>query len=169
MARAAAVRKPQKKKDASKARVKVKPLKLETRKVSMERRRGGKVSVLVQKKPEVPVVETPAAPPARPIKLIGTPQEVSRAFYDAHNLHVLASALPPLVALDEFVSRAKSEGFGRVFLFPPVNVQRKAFDVMLWQLLRAPSAALEPSQQYGAPWIFDLRELAADEVHARPD
>jgi hypothetical protein len=169
MARAAAVRKPQKKKVPPKARVKVKPLKLETRKLSVDRRRGGKVSVLVQKKPLVPVAVTPAAPPARPIKLTGTPQEVSRAFFETHNLQPLSAALPPLVATEEFLNRAKGEGFDRVFVFPPVKVQRAALDVMLWQLLRAPSSALEPSQQYSAPWIFDVRELATGDAHGRPE
>lgn len=166
MARAAAAKK---KKTPAKSRVKVKPLKLETRKVSMERRRGGKVSVLVQKRPEVPVPPQPVAPPARPVKLTGTAQEISRAFFDAHNLQVLSAALPALVTVEDFAARARTEGFARTFVFPAVKAQRAALDTMLWQLLRAPSTALEASQQYSAPWIFDVRELMTGEAHGRPE
>src|SRR4051794_19428550 len=107
MARAAAAKK---KKMPAKSRVKVKPLKLETRKVSIDRRRGGKVSVLVQKRPEVPVAPVPVAPPARPVKLMGTPQEISRAFFDAHHLQALSAALPAMVTVEDFAARARAEG-----------------------------------------------------------
>ncbi len=156
----------------TKAKIKAKPLKLETRKVSIDRHRGGKVSthsVVVQKRPEVAPVPSAPRPAARPMKLVGTPLEISRIFFDSHGLPTLSSALPSVLPLDDFAQRAATEGFNRTFVFPATGVQRKAFELMAWQLLRVPSPALEPSQQYNAPWIFDLRDLAEGITRGRPD
>jgi hypothetical protein len=148
-------------------------VKVPTRKVSLERRRGGgkvsKVSVVVQTKLAVPVAPRPVVPAARPIKLEGPPLEVSRRFFESKGLPTLASALPQAAMLDELLPRAQSEGFGRVLVFPPVRLQRAALELMVVQLLRAPSPALEASQQYGLPWLYDLRELAVGEVRNRPE
>jgi hypothetical protein len=169
MARAAAA----KKRKAAPKKVKGVKVKVPTRKVSLTRRRGGKVQknveVVVQTKLAVPAAPKPAAPPARPIKLEGAPLDVSRRFFELHGLPALAQALPPVAMIDELVPRARAEGFTRVFVFPKVAAQRAHAELMVMQLLRAPSAALEPSQQYGMPWLFDLREIAAGEVRGRPE
>src|SRR5256885_2299050 len=119
------------------------PARVKSRKVTVDRRRGGQVSVVVQTRPRVE-----AAPEVvrKPIKLEGTPQEVSRAFFDTHQLQPLALALPPFVS-DEQVAMLRNEGFGRVLVFPPLRTQRLMFDAMVLQLLRMPSAALMSSQQ----------------------
>lgn len=155
-----------------KGAVKKKPapkVKVPTRKVSLEGRRGGKVQVVVQTKLSVPAPAKAPAPPVRPLKLEGTPLEVSRKFYETHGLPQLAAALPQVAMIDELVPRARAEGFNRVLIFPPVRLQRALLDPLVMQLLKAPSPALEPSQQYGLPWIFDVRELAGSEVRGRPD
>jgi hypothetical protein len=167
MARAALAKKTSRKPSPKGKKLKAK-VKVPSRKVSVDRRRGGKVSVLVQTRLQV---AQPKAPPVvtRPIKLVGTALEQSRAFFDAHQLQVLSAALPLQPFVDEFVQRARNEGFHRVLVFPPVKVQRTAAEAMVAQLLRAPSPALAPSQQYSQPWLFDLRELALGEVHGRPE
>ena len=167
MARVAVATRKKGSKGASKKTKGVK-VKVPTRKVSLERRRGGKVQVVVQTKLAVAPVKPPA-PPARPIKLEGSSLEVSRQFFEQHGLPQLAQGLPPVAMLDELIGRARAEGFNRVLVFPPVRLQRAATEVMVMQLLRAPSLALEPSQQYGMPWLFDLRELATGEVRGRPE
>ena len=166
MARAAVAKK--KGKVATKKTSKGVKVKVPTRKVSLERRRGGKVQVLVQTKLAVAPVKPPA-PPARPIKLEGAPLDVSRRFFETHGLPQLASAVPQAAALEELIGRARAEGFNRVYVFPPVRVQRANTDLMVMQLLRAPSPALDESQQYGMPWLFDVRELAQGEVRGRPE
>ncbi|MBL8956102.1 MAG: hypothetical protein JNK82_35340 [Myxococcaceae bacterium] len=151
---------------------KVVKVKVPTRRVSVTRRTSGKekkVDVVVQTKLAVAPPPKPAAPPARPIKLEGAPLEVSRRFYETHGLNALAQALPPVVMIDELVSRARADGFHRVLVFPPPKVQKANAEVMIVQLLRAPSPALEASQQYGMPWLFDLREIVAGDVRGRPD
>lgn len=157
---------PKKSKPAPKTKVKVK---VPTRKLSVERRRGGSVSVVVQQKLEVAAPPKPPAPVARPVKLTGTPLEISKQFFETHQLPALAAALPASVMIDDFAPRARTEGFDRVFIFPPVKVQRAATDQMVMQLVRVPSVALAPSQQYSLPWLFDLRELAIGEVRGRPE
>jgi len=166
MAKAAAVKK---KKKAAPKGVKVK---VPTRKVSVTRRAAGKqkkVEVVVQTKLAVAPPPKPSAPPARPVKLEGAPLEVSRRFFELHGLAAMALALPPVAMIDELVPRARGEGFNRVLVFPSVKVQRANAELMIVQLLRAPSGALEASQQYGLPWLFDLREIVAGEVRQRPE
>lgn len=165
MARAAVAKKSKGKSASKKKGVKVK---VPTRKVSLDRRRGGKVEVLVQTKLAV-VPPKPSAPPARPIKLEGTALEVSRQFFEQHGLPQLAQALPPAVMIDELIGRARAEGFNRVLVFPPVRVQRAATDALVTQLLKAPSAALDATQQYGMPWIYDVRELSSGDIRGRPE
>lgn len=167
MARAAVLKK--KSKSASKKPIsKGVKVKVPTRKVSLEGRRGGKVQVLIETKLAVAPVKPPA-PPARPIKLEGTPLEVSRKFFETHGMPYLAQALPQVVLLDELLVRANAEGFNRVFIFPPVKQQRAHTDAMVNQLLRAPSPALDASQQYGMPWLFDVRDVSTGEVRGRPE
>ncbi len=166
MAKAAKAAPAKKKKSVKGVRVKV-----PTRKVSVTRRAAGKdkrLEVVVQTKLAV-AAPKPSAPPSRPIKLEGTPLEVSRRFFEGHGLSAMAQALPPVVMIDELVPRARAEGFNRVLVFPPVKVQKANAELMIVQLLRAPSPALEPSQQYGLPWLFDLREIVAGEVRLRPE
>ncbi|MBK7857472.1 MAG: hypothetical protein IPJ65_02380 [Archangiaceae bacterium] len=175
MAKAAAVKKKgsSSAKTSAAAKKRAPKVKVPTRKVSLERRGAGgkvsKVSVVVQKRLEVPAPPKPAPPPARPIKLEGSPLEVSRRFYETHQLQPLAAALPPVAMLDELVPRATTEGFNRVLLFPALKVQRAHAEAMVWQLLRAPSAALDPTEQYGMPWLYDLQELLKGEVRNRPE
>jgi hypothetical protein len=141
------------------------PVRVKSRKVTVDRRRGGQVSVVVSTRPKVE-----AAPEVvrKPIKLEGPPLEVSRAFFATHQLQPLALGLPPFVS-DEQVAMMRNEGFNRVLVFPPVRTQRLMFDAMVLQLLRMPSAALVATEQYGAPWLFDQRELANAEVRGRPE
>src|SRR5437762_692416 len=122
MAKAAVAKKKTKSASApAKKAVKGVKVKVPTRKVSLERRRGGgKVDVVVQTKLAVAPAK-PSAPPARPIKLEGTPLEVSRKFFETHGLPTLAQALPPVVMIDELMTRARAEGFERVFVFPAVK------------------------------------------------
>src|SRR5262245_8990962 len=85
MARAAAVKG---KKGATKKPKGVK-VKVPTRKVSVTQRAAGKErkhEVVVETKLEVAPPPKPSAPPARPLKLEGTPLEVSRRFYEVHGL-----------------------------------------------------------------------------------
>jgi hypothetical protein len=165
MARASAAKKAVTKKSSSKKTPKVK---IPSRKVSVERRSGKAMSVVVQTKLAVPVA-APVAPPARPIKLEGSPLEVSRKFFETHRLPTLAAGLPQVAMIDELVPRARAEGFERVLVFPPVRVQRAAWETMVLELIRRPSTALEASQQYSMPWLYDFAELAVAEVRGRPE
>jgi hypothetical protein len=99
--------------------------------------------------------------------------EASRDFLIENRLGMLADQLPKKLSMtpaaEQSLSGAIDQGFGPVFVFPPLHVQSAAFEAMMDRLGGQPSASLEGDQQYGGPpWCYKIEALVASETADRP-